>query len=246
MVAVSASCLLVLPSLLIAQPAVDPAPDAAAPVAAPEKARKPRAAGAAKKPRVQGTTYVRVFHAIAGGPTVDLFVDGGKKAEGLSYKKLSDYLALPSGSRTFSIKRTGSDETLASLKKSAQADKYYVLAAATVEGKPGFVWQNEVTGKVREGRGSVRVYHLAAGAPTVAITTPSARGKAKMRTLVKELVFGKPRMVSLVAGTASLQVRAGDKMLAEAPATIEVGKRYAVFATGDANTIELTVAPAGK
>lgn len=245
-VAFAASSLILLPAF--AQPAADPVPatPATPKVKKARKAKDPNAPAKPKTPRVQRTAYVRVLHAIENGPNVDVIVDGGKKAEGVAYKTLSDYLALPSGSRLFSIKKVGGDETLASIRKSVKADTYYVLAAVTVEGKPGFIWQNEMTGKLRDGKASVRIYHLAGGAPPVAITTPSARGKDKMRSVVKELAFGKPRSTTFAPGTASLQVRSGDKMLKESPATVEASKRYAVFALGNKDNIDLVVAPVGK
>jgi hypothetical protein len=244
--AFAASSLILLPSVAFAQP--DAAPVAAAPTnPKTKKARKPRDPNAKPRtPGVRGTAYVRVLHAIEGGPQVDVVVDGGKKAEGVEYKTLSDYLALPSGSRLFSIKKAGGDETLASIRKSVKADTYYVLAAATVEGKPGFVWHNEVTGKPNPARAALRVYHLAAGAPAVSVTSPSARGKNKMRTMIKELTFGQSRASTLPAGTATVQIRSGDKVLKEAPATVEAGKRYAAFAIGNKDNIDLIIAPVGK
>ncbi len=197
-------------------------------------------------PRVRGTAYVRILHAIKGGGNVDVYVDGGKKIENVGFGTLSNYLALPSGARTFAIKKAGTAETLAEAKKTGTRDKSYVLAAIMIEGKPDFMWKNEVTGKLKEDKASLRMYHLVPGAPVVQITTPSERGANKTRSLVKDLEFGKNRMASLNAGTASIQVRVEDKLLKETPATLENSKRYAAFVIGDKDNIDIVVAPAGS
>ena len=213
-----------------------------------DDAAKPAKEKSAKTttPRVRGTAYVRVLHAIKGAGNVDVYVDGGKKSENLAFGSLTDYLTLPSGARTFAIKKAGTNETLAELKKTATRDKSYVIAAVMIEGKPGFLWQNEVTGKLKEDKASLRLYHLVPGAPTVQITTPSDRGADKTRSLAKDLEFGKNRLASINGGTASIQVRVDDKLLKEAPATMENNKRYAAFVIGDKDNIDIVVAPAGS
>ncbi len=196
--------------------------------------------------RTRGTAYVRVLHAIKGGGNVDVYVDGGKKTEAIGFGTLSDYLELPSGARTFVIKKAGTDETLAEVKKTATRDKSYVIAAVMIDGKPDFMWKNEVTGKLKEDKAALRLYHLVPGVPMVQITTPSDRGADKTRNLVKELEFGKNRLASMPAGTASIQIRVGDKLLKEAPATMENSMRYAAFVIGDKDNIDIVVAPAGS
>jgi hypothetical protein len=240
---------LMLPTFVAAQPATVPEAvvEQAPATTRTRKARQPKDPDAPKRaPKPRGTTYIRVLHAIPSAGPIDVFVDGGKKAEGIGYKSLTEYLSLPSGSRTLALKKSGTDETLASIKKSGQADKFYVLAAVMMEGKPSFIWQNEVAGKPRAGRASVRVYNLAADSPAVRVTAPAVRGKNKVRNLVKELPFGKSRAVSLAPGTATLQVRNGEELLKDAPAEVEVDKRYAAFAVGSANALEIIVKPVGK
>ena len=216
--------------------------------AQPDEAAKPAKEKPAKAttPRVRGTAYVRVLHAIKGAGNVDVYVDGGKKIESVAFGTLSDYLTLPSGARTFVIKKAGTDETLAEVKKTATRDKSYVLAAVMMEGKPDFMWKNEVTGKLKEDKAALRLYHLVPGAPVVQITTPSERGENKTRSLAKDLEFGKNRLASINGGTASIQVRVDDKLLKEAPATVENNKRYAAFVIGDKDNIDIVVAPAGS
>lgn len=216
------------------------AQDAAKPAApAPAAAQASTAQLAAKATRVRGTAYVRVLHAIMGGPRIDVYVDGKKTLDNIAFKTLSDYMPVPSGQRSFSINAATKTEALLTQKKSLVADKFYTVAATTTAGKPSFFVQNESTGTIKDGLAQIRVFHLAAGAPAVDITTPSTRKNAKggYARLMSNLAFKKTKSNSRVTPkTYTLQVRAGDKLLKEVPnVQIEAGKRYSVFAVGKAD-----------
>lgn len=207
-----------------------------------QDAAKPATAAKAKttkQPRARGTAYVRVLHAIAGGPRVDVYVDGKKTLDDVAFKTISDYMAVPSGQRTLSINSATKTEALVSEKKNLVADKYYTVAATTTAGKPSFFVQNESSGKMKEGQAQIRVFHLAAGAPPVDITTPSTNKNAKngyARIVPAGLAFKKTSSRQITPRTYTLQVRAGDKLLKEVPnVQIEAGKRYSVFAVGKAD-----------
>lgn len=89
-----------------------------------QDAAKTAAKPAAKTTKVRGTAYVRVLHAIAGGPRVDVYVDGKKTLDDVAFKTISDYMAVPSGQRTFSINAATKAEVLLTEKKNLVADKY--------------------------------------------------------------------------------------------------------------------------
>lgn len=204
-----------------------------------QDAAKPAAKPAAKTVKARGTAYVRVLHAIAGGPRVDVYVDGKKTLDDVAFKTISDYMAVPSGQRTFSINAATKTEALLTEKKNLVADKFYTVAATTTAGKPSFFVQNESTGKMKEGQAQIRVFHLAAGAPAVDITTPSTRKNAKggyARIVPAGLAFKKTSSRQITPRTYTLQVRAGEKLLKEVPnVQVEAGKRYSVFALGKAD-----------
>ncbi len=235
-------------SALCAQ--AQPAATVGAAQPAPNAPSRPRAA------RVQGTAHLRVLHAIAGGPSVDVYLDGKKALGSVSYKSLSDYMDVPSGSHVLALRASGSEAAsapLASLKRSLAAGGYFVAAAASVAGQPAVIVQNETTGKGSEKRASVRFYHLSPDAPAVSITAPSASKMARngTRTLVKELLPGKSRSASLPAGTVTLSLSAGGKVVKQVPVTVQAGRRYAAFAVGKAaaegdEALEVIVAPVGK
>ena len=233
---------------LAAQAQPDQAASSSAEAAKP--APKPR------KARVAGTAHLRVLHAIPGGPSVDVYLDGKKTLEGIGYKTLSNYMAVPSGSHTLALRAAGSAATvapLATLRRTVAADAYFVAAAASVAGKPTILVQNETTGKLNPKKASVRFYHLSPDAPAVSITAPSTSKMAAngTRNVVKLLPPGKSRTASLNGGAVTLSIRAEDKVVKEVPVSVEAGNRYAAFAVGRAagtgdEALEVILKPAGK
>lgn len=216
------------------------------------------AAGVAKarKPRVAGTSHLRVLHAIVGGPSVDVYLDGKKTLDGVAFKALSSYMDVPSGPHILALRAVGSEAStapLATLKRSLAPDGYFVAVAATVSGAPLILVQNEMSGKLNPSKASVRFYHLSPDAPAVSITAPS---KSKLavngaRSLVKDLAPGKSRAAGLNAGSVTLSVRAGDKVVKEVPVSVEAGSRYAAFVVGraagtDDEALEVIVKPVAK
>ena len=113
--------------------------------AKPKTTRK--ASSAAKTPRVTGTAYLRVLHAIADAPQVDVFVNGQKAVSGATFKSVSEYMPLPSGSKLFKISASGKTDALFEGKKTLGKDKYYTAIAAGTAAKPTFIVQNESAGK---------------------------------------------------------------------------------------------------
>lgn len=231
-----------------AQPDAAPGAGMAAPGAkAPAKARKPR---------VVGTSHLRVLHAIAGGPSVDVYLDGKKTLDAVAFKTLSAYMDVPSGSHTLALRAAGSAATaapLVTLKRSLVADGYFVAAAATIAGQPKILVQNETAGKLNPKKASVRFYHLSPDAPAVDITMPSASKRAAngTRVVVKQLAPGKSRAAALNAGSVTLSIRADGKVVKEVPATVEAGSRYAAFVVGKAagagdEALEVIVKPVAK
>jgi hypothetical protein len=187
-----------------------------------------------KAPKARGTAYIRVLHAIPGGLNVDVFVDGQKSLSDIAFKSLSDYMVVPSGQRTLTIRPTGKSDILLAQKKAATADKYYTVAAVPNEGKPVFVVQNESTGKIAANKGYIRMFHLAQGALTVDVTIPAKRKNATgFSKLANGLIVNKSRARGLAPGTYNLQIRANDKLIKEVPGVqIEADKRYSIFAVG--------------
>lgn len=194
-----------------------------------------------KTTRVRGTSYTRVIHAIAGGPSVDVYVDGKKVLSNVAYKSVSDYMAVPTGKHTFKVSAVGKSDVLVSADLTGTKDKFYTVAAYGTPEKPLLLRVNEATGKEIEGKARVYVVHLAQ-APAVDVTTPSTRNKTTgFASFLKAVPPGTSRAKSATPGDVKLQVRADGKVVKEADAKIEAGHRYTVFAIGSANALDLIV-----
>jgi hypothetical protein len=210
-----------------------------------------KASTAPKTPRVSGTAYLRVLHAIPDGPQVDVFVNGQKTVSGAGFKSVSEYMALPSGSKLFKISASGKTDALLEGKKSLAKDKYYTAIAAGTAAKPTFILQNESTGKEAVGKAKVRVFNLSPEAETVNVTTASTRSKAGYAKWANNLAFGKSAMKTVTPNTLTLQLRStDDKVLQEVSgAKFEADKRYAAFVIGTpggsgARALDLLIVPA--
>jgi hypothetical protein len=222
--------------------------------AKPKTTRKASAAKtstATRTPRVAGTAYLRVLHAIPDGPQVDVFVNGQKTVSGAGFKSVSEYMPVPSGSKLFKIAASGKTDALLEGKKTLSKDKYYTAIAAGTAVKPTFILQNESTGKAVEGKAKVRVFNLSPEAEKVNITTASTRSKAGYSKWASNLAFGKSAMKTVTPNTLTLQLRAtDDKVLQEVSgAKFEADKRYAAFVIGSpggsgARALDLLIVPA--
>lgn len=198
-------------------------------------------------PKEKGVSHARILHAVSDAPAADVYLDGKKVADNVTYKTLSDYLQIDSGKTAVKLTPTGKTDTLFEGSFTATRDGYYTLAICGLAAKPVMVNQNDNTGKSDEKKARIRAFHLAQGAPAVAITTPSTRAKDGASDVIKKLEFGKDTTRLVTPGKMTLQVRAEGKILKEATdITFEAGKKYAVFAIGRADAIDLLVKPMGK
>jgi len=194
----------------------------------------------AKTPRVKGTAYVRVLHAVVGAPDADIYLDGKIVLTKVAFKDVSKYLPVTTGKHALKITETGKTDALLTGSASFNKDKFYTVAAFGEAGntdasKPAFLNINESTGKeTASSKGKARVFvtHLAPGAPTVDITTPSKNKKGYASFLTK-VEYAKKRSKTAKAATTILQVRADGKVIKEiADVKLEADHRYSVFAVG--------------
>ena len=222
-----------------AETATTIAPKATPKAIATPKVAKPKSAKP-KTTRVRGIANARILHAISSGPDVDVYVDEKKVLTAATYKSVSDYLQLSSGKHVIKITATGKNDVLLSENVSLSKDKFFTLAVYGTPEKPLLLRVNETTGKIAEGKARVFVVHLAQS-PAVDVTTASTRTKAGYASFLKAVAPGKSRAKTAAVGDAKLQVRADGKVVKEADAKIEAGKRYAVFAVGNAANLDLIV-----
>lgn len=229
---------------LLAQPANPPA--------ARKTSVKPNAEK--KVVRAGATAFLRVLHAIPGGPNVDVYDGSVKVASNLGFKGISNYMEVKSGKSNFKVVGTGKTEpAIVTDSASLVKGKYYTLA---ISGKQAATLTsiNESNGKEMPDKARVRVVHLAPGAPPVLITAPSTRAASGYtKFLAKPLEYGKSGSKTANPMTTKLQVRTEDGKIVKETDEIklEAGNRYSAFAVGEvgasgAGAFDVIVKPAAK
>jgi hypothetical protein len=229
---------------LLAQPADQPPTKKAAPKPKAEK----------QVVRAGGTAFLRVLHAMPGGPSVDVYDGSVKVASSLGFKSISDYMEVKSGKSAFKVVGAGkTDPTVVTDSATLTKGKYYTLA---ISGKQtaSLMNINESSGTEMPDKARVRVVHLAPGAPAVLVTAPSEKAKSGYAKFIsKPLEYSKSASKTAKPMAVKLQIRTEDgKIIKEtAELTLEAGKRYSAFAVGEvgatgANAIDIIVKPAAK
>lgn len=229
---------------LLAQPANQPT--------AKKSAAKPKAEKTVV--RAAGTAFLRVLHAMPGGPSVDVYNGAVKVASNLSFKSISDYIEVKSGKNAFKVVGSGkTDPSVVEDSATLTKGKYYTLA---ISGKQAasLVTINESSGTEMADKARIRVVHLAPGAPAVLITAPSERAKSGYsKFIVKPLEFSKSASKTAKPMTTKLQIRTEDGNIIKETAelTLEAGKRYSAFAVGEvgatgANALDILIKPAAE
>lgn len=223
------------------------APLAAQPAAKPAKTKTAKTT-AAKTTRVAGTAYIRVLHAMPGGPSVDVYSGSTKIASGLSFKSLGEYIDVKSGKNLIKVTPAGKTEpAIVSEDKSLTKGKYFTLAI-TGKQKATLLFVNDSTGKEMTDKARVRVIHVAPGAPDVLVTVPSTRGdKGYANFVAKSLAYQKSASKTVKPMTTTIQIRTPDGKLVKevSDVKLDAGKRYDAFAVGEVgSSFDVLVKPA--
>lgn len=178
---------------------------------------------------------IRVAHALAGGPAVDILVDGTKVASGVPFFAASGYLDVTAGSHQISITRAGeTTPILGPTPVSVEAGRAYTVVA---HGATGIVSSLGIKAFLDDttapGAGSarVRLIHLSPDAPPVSlrvngIVLPGVPALSfRDASPYVELPAGAPSIQAIVASGPS----AGAVAAALPLLTLEAGRIYDVF-----------------
>ena len=157
---------------------------------------------------------VRVFHASADAPMVNLWVDGAVAVEELDYQESTGYLALDEGTYEIAVEGIipgGNAVVIGPANLDFMTDMNYdVIAVNTVADIEPLVLEDD--GKLMDGsKVRVRVAHLAAAAPEVKVfvTAPGAdlAGATELGSFVFKETLGP---VEVDAGTYQIRVTLAD------------------------------------
>ena len=141
-----------------------------------------------------GSSWVRVVHASADAPNVDVAVNGNVVFEALPSKGFTAYTALPAGTHTIAVQVAGTGQTVLTDSITLQAGSWYTFYAMGKVSGGANPLQLRGTGDdstAAQGQVRFRVVHAAAGAPAVDVyaTAPySALGSST--PILREVPFG--------------------------------------------------------
>lgn len=187
-------------------------------------------ARAQEEPETSAT--VRIVHASAGSPNVDVLVDGQPLAQNVPFGTVTDYVPLPVGEHQFQVVPTGqaADNAIIEEDLDAEAGRAYIFAALgplnEIEGKTFEVNLD----RIEDARSRVRVIHLSPDADDVSVSVTGGD------ELFGGVSFADASDYTDVdPGTYSLDVRGGedDRVLLTVPdLTFLAGRVYDVLALG--------------
>jgi len=184
-----------------------------------------------------GTAKVRVVHASPDAPAVDVYINGAKTLSGVTFFTASDYLDLPAGTYQVQVTPAGQPASAAVIDASAtiEAGKAYTIAATGLLADIGpTIVVDDLTAPAA-GNAHVRVYHFSPDAPAVDVQLKDGT------KLIEGLAFpGASDYLPVPAGSYDLQVvpAGASTVVIDLPGTsLEAGKIYSVFATGEVANI---------
>jgi hypothetical protein len=179
-----------------------------------------------------GTSYVRVVHASADAPNVDVQVEDSTVLTNVPFAAASDYLEVPSGSRNIKVRGTGTTTNVINADVTLRDDSSYtVLAAGALASIAPIVLQDDRSAPAA-GNVKVRLVHgaPAAGNVDIYVTAPGADISGIAATL-SDIPFG--------AASDYLEVPAGDYRVRITPTgtkTVAIDSGTLTLASGQIRT----------
>ncbi|KAB1188414.1 MULTISPECIES: DUF4397 domain-containing protein [Haloferax] len=179
-----------------------------------------------------GMAMVRVAHLSPDAPNVDVYVDGSVALSDVPFGAVSDYLSVPTGTRSVKVTAAGDESTVAFEGDVEVEEATYTVAAVGELGEGTFqplILEDDVSIPSDE-MARVRVVHASPDAPAVDITTGG-------QTLFDGVEFTQSGTAEVPADTYTIEVRGdtesndGDAV-AEFDVQLASGTVYTIFAAG--------------
>lgn len=189
-------------------------------------------------PSTQETSYLRVVHASADAPAVDVALDNETVVSGIELGEASDYLAIAAGDHRLTITAAESGDVVYDANVSVEARSVTTIAAsgeisenASQPFAPLFIRDDAL--QPAEDEAAVAVAHLSPDAPAVDVTVEGSD------TVIADNVSyaGVSDYVSVPAGDYTLEIREatadndGD-VVTTVDVSLESGSAYTGYAVG--------------
>ncbi len=178
-------------------------------------------------------SFVRVLHAISNSPKVDVYIDGEKKLNDITFDSITKYLRVPSGYHSFRITSNNPTRVLASGARNFARNHFYTVGVFGQLRNPKLFGADDTAGRVPYGRALLTVYHLAPGAPPVNVTS-TVRG-TQVVLLARGLRYGRRTSVGVRAVPMTIRVTRTNggvlkTLTGQAP---RAGRKYAAYVIGN-------------
>ncbi len=202
-------------------------------------------AGVAAAQEDQSDAEVRVIHAVADAPAVDVYVDGELVYEDVEFREASEYQEVPVGTQNVTVTPANDSETV------VYEDEIDVEPGQTTVAVGGERTENggDFIARVladdaapADNESAVRLAHLAPEAPAVDVTVAETGD-----VLFDDVEFNDATEYETVpAGNYTLEVRAATdsddgEVVETVNVTVEDGSAYTAVATGYLDTEEAPV-----
>ena len=185
-----------------------------------------------KEPKPQSVAYVRILHAITNAPTADVYFDNDKVAEKMTFKTITDYIAVKSSKTTIKMAASENGATILDGIATFAKDGYYTVAPYGTMDKAKLTVQNDNTSKTDENKARIRIFNLAPGALELSF----AFTNGDKPDIVKDVEYGTDTTRLIAPGTLIVQAAIKGKVIYEMPnVSLDSGKRYTLFAVGKSN-----------
>ncbi len=186
----------------------------------------------AEDPKIAGpNSFLRVLHAVPGGPKVDVFIDGQKKLNDVTFGSMSKYLRLSSGYHVFSVKSNNPSRTLVQGARNLRADDFYTLGAYASHSRTRLFALDDSLGSVPSSQARITFAHLSPGAPPVDVVATTKTGRSYL--LLRKLGYGHMRAANVPAVPMTITLRYRGGILKTVP-NVEprAGRKYSAYAIG--------------
>lgn len=186
------------------------------------------------------SSQLQVTHAIAGGPNVDVFVDGQRVLDNVPYGTSSDYLDAPSSNNVrIVIRPAGESSDLISATVDLRNSEYYTAVAAGLLSDTNnfpltaLLFEDFEDSFVNNGEVEIRFVHSSAGSPNVDVYFDGDR----VFDNVEYTETGSPTYVNVQSTSYEVAVTVAGESLANAvvgPLTVNFNQNrvYTIFAIG--------------
>jgi hypothetical protein len=186
----------------------------------------------ADDPNIAGpTSFVRVLHAVAYGPKVDVYIDGQKKLNDVEFGAISKYLRVRAGYHTFRIMTNNPARTILSSARTLRRGDFYTLSAWGNGRRPRLLAFNDSGGSVAYNRARLTAFHLAPGLAPVDVIATTQTGRTYR--LFRGLRYGQIRASYVPAVPMTIRFTRGGRTIKTITGVEpRAGRKYAAYAMG--------------